>query len=384
VPRRNFISQGFQYIERFHTGEGGPYPHDPVALLGKELGDLLKGFLPRKGITFCVDAGSAVFVVFFVVQAAFIAHPVGIDLEVFPRGEAHHEVVSHPHIGVASLSAACADGRGVVHFPGSGFEAVVSASEGAHRADIYGIEGVGVVKGLPMRRKGIVAVAPLDHGELVGFRDFAGEAHASGAVDAPFGVQHDVGAEGEALGLVDFFQLEAGAFGAVLVGPDLKGALAGLVADRAVQRVIDEDKLQDRLLGAGYGRGGAMRAHMQVGYQVGRARRRRFRSPLNAERPVRLPDILSCLTILHGEACFYETHAAVCGDTQRRMIAEKGYLNTIFQAKLEELHRLLVGVGLPVYVDGRHIAKEQIKGCRKVRLAGWIVDRGGAHEPHPS
>jgi len=61
---------------------------------------------------------------------------------------------------------------------------------------------------------------------------------------------------------VDFFQLKAGAFGAVLVGPDLEGAFAGLVADRAVQRVVDEDKLQDRLLGAGDGRGGAMRAHM--------------------------------------------------------------------------------------------------------------------------
>jgi hypothetical protein len=148
--------------------------------------------------------------------------------------------------------------------------------------------------------------------------------------------------------------------------------------------MIEEDKLQDGFLGAGDGGGGAMRAHMKVRYQVGRAGRGGFRSPLNAERPVRLPNILSRLTILHGEACFYETHAAVCGDTQRRMIAEKGYLNAIFQAKLEELHRFLVGVGLPVYVDGRHTAKEQIKGYREARLAGWIVDRGGAHEPHPS
>jgi hypothetical protein len=129
--------------------------------------------------------------------------------------------------------------------------------------------------------------------------------------------------------------------------------------------MIEEDKLQDGFLGASDGGGSAMRAHMQVRYQVGRARRRRFRSPLNAERPVRLPNILSCLTILHGEACFYETHTAVCRDTQRRMIAEKGYLYAIFQAKLEELHRFLVGVGLPVYVDGRHTAKKQIKRGRK-------------------
>ena len=33
---------------------------------------------------------------------------------------------------------------------------------------------------------------------------------------------------------------------------------------------------------------------------------------------------------------------------------------------------------------GRGVAKEQIKGYREVRLAGWIVERGGAHEPHPS
>ena len=33
---------------------------------------------------------------------------------------------------------------------------------------------------------------------------------------------------------------------------------------------------------------------------------------------------------------------------------------------------------------GRGVAKEQIKGYREVRLAGWIVDRGEANEPHPS
>ena len=32
---------------------------------------------------------------------------------------------------------------------------------------------------------------------------------------------------------------------------------------------------------------------------------------------------------------------------------------------------------------GWGVAKEQIKGYREVRLAGWIVERGGAHEPHP-
>ena len=32
---------------------------------------------------------------------------------------------------------------------------------------------------------------------------------------------------------------------------------------------------------------------------------------------------------------------------------------------------------------GRSVAKEQIKGYREVRLAGWIVDRGGARELHP-
>jgi hypothetical protein len=174
-------------------------------MLGKELGDLLKGFLPRKGITFCVDAGGTVFVVFFVIQAAFIAHPVGIHLEVFSGGEAHDKVVSYPHIGVASLSAACADGRGVVHFPDSGFEAVVSAGEGAHGAYIYGIEGVRIVKRFAVGCGGVVVVAPFDHGELVCFRDFAGEAYASGAVDTSFGVQHDVGAERDALGLMDFF-----------------------------------------------------------------------------------------------------------------------------------------------------------------------------------
>ena len=32
---------------------------------------------------------------------------------------------------------------------------------------------------------------------------------------------------------------------------------------------------------------------------------------------------------------------------------------------------------------GRGVAKEQIKGYREVRLAGWIVERGGAHGTPP-
>jgi hypothetical protein len=85
------------------------------------------------------------------------------------------------------------------------------------------------------------------HEELGGLGHFAREAHAAGAHDAAVGVEKDVRAQ-VLLGLLDLLLFEARDAAAVLVRVVLQEALAGLVADGAVQRVVDEEVLHHRLL----------------------------------------------------------------------------------------------------------------------------------------
>ena len=84
--------------------------------------------------------------------------------------------------------------------------------------------------------------------------DLAGEAHAARAHDAAVVVEEDVVAD-VLLGLLGLVFLEAALAAAVLVGVILQVALAGLVAHRAIQRVVDQQVLHHLLLvGDGLGR----------------------------------------------------------------------------------------------------------------------------------
>src|SRR6185312_13499191 len=92
--------------------------------------------------------------------------------------------------------------------------------------------------------------------------DLLGEADAARALDAAVHVEDDVGAQGDALAprigpLVLVLETRVG--DAVLEGVVLQAALAGLIADRAIQRVIDEEELHHPLLRLGDL--GGIRAH---------------------------------------------------------------------------------------------------------------------------
>ena len=83
------------------------------------------------------------------------------------------------------------------------------------------------------------ARAALRHGELAAAADLTGEAHAAGAVDAAVLVDDDLGAE-ILVAIAALHLAHAGVAAAVAVRVVLKLALAGLVADGAVERVVDE------------------------------------------------------------------------------------------------------------------------------------------------
>jgi hypothetical protein len=78
--------------------------------------------------------------------------------------------------------------------------------------------------------------------------DVLREADAAGAEHATLVVQHDARPEIDGLGLVNLAPRRSWLAGlAVLHGVFLQLALAGLVADRAVERMVDEQRFQHGL-----------------------------------------------------------------------------------------------------------------------------------------
>ena len=108
------------------------------------------------------------------------------------------------------------------------------------RADVHHIAGQRIaVQGVAGKDVDLGMVAPAHHLELSGLGDLAGEADAPGAHDAPVLVElHQVR---DILPWIDQPLLDKPVPRlAVVIAVVLQAALAGLVADRAVERVIQK------------------------------------------------------------------------------------------------------------------------------------------------
>ena len=183
------------------------------------------------------------------VEAALVAQPAPVDrVDVDPA--VAQEVVPGRLDGHPAADRAGGAGRlGVGQVPGAGPEAERLGRQGADRADLDGVaaevgrEGV-VREGVDLGRR-----APADEGDQRVAGHLVGEAGAAVTEDAALPVHEDQVAERDGLGVVALLLDEAALAGAVGDGLVLQGALAALVADRAVQRVVDEEELEDAVLG---------------------------------------------------------------------------------------------------------------------------------------
>ena len=179
--------------------------------------------------------------------ADLVGDPPLVDLEVRPRLEPVHRafVMLDPEVVAARGDAV--DRRGLLEEPHPLLEEEVLVEERADRTDVRHVAGELVVEGASREDVDLLHRAAAVDDELGGAGHLAGEAHAPRAHDAAVGVEKDVGAD-VLLRLLDLGLGEATLPAAVLVGVVLQMALAGLVADRTVHRVVDQQVLHDRLL----------------------------------------------------------------------------------------------------------------------------------------
>ena len=120
-------------------------------------------------------------------------------------GSVEHEVEIH----VAALAASVADSGGGGEVPDPGFETKIRLGQGPHGTDVHYVGRVGIVEYLAGAKSQLGLVPAVEDAELAGPGDLVCEAHAAGAEDAAFLIQHHVGAEFHGLSLFDLVLPEA-------------------------------------------------------------------------------------------------------------------------------------------------------------------------------
>ena len=135
-------------------------------------------------------------------------------------------------------------------------EPVGRAGQRADRADLHGVAGEVGLERLLLVDADLLQRAALEQGDERVAGDLVGEPGAARAQDAALAVQQHLGGDVDRLGERALDVLEPAARAAVGHRLVLQRALAALVADRAVQRVVDQQQLHHAVLGlVGHRRG---------------------------------------------------------------------------------------------------------------------------------
>ena len=182
-------------------------------------------------------------------EAALVAQPSVIDRIGIDAEQPGHPVGRGLDGDPASHRAGGAGRLDLVEVPGAGGEPVGRGGEGAHRADLHGVAREVGGEGQLGEGVDLELLAPADEVDLGLAGHLVGEAGAPAALDAALAVEQDQLGDGDGLLEVALLLDEPRLPGAVGQGLVLQGALATLVAHRAVERVVDEQELEHAVLG---------------------------------------------------------------------------------------------------------------------------------------
>src|SRR5690606_6586122 len=209
-----------------------------------------RGFAPLAVFTTNHRVSQAVFGIEAVIREAIaVADPAFIDVVVFERHHAFHAIELDLRNQVGAQAVVRAHGTATGQFPRPRTHLVRLGKQRTDRAEIDHVARKLGLDRLAQESGDLGELAPVHHANFHDAADLFTEADATRAVNATL---HAVGGDERAhvLGRYDalgFLITRSGL--AVTHGQILQLAFAALVTDRAVERVIDEQELHDRVLG---------------------------------------------------------------------------------------------------------------------------------------
>jgi hypothetical protein len=184
-------------------------------------------------------------------EPALVAEPALVDLGMVPRDDALDLSLASRGFDVAAHRAEPADRRHVLDLPGPRFEPVLRRRERAHRTELDHVSGERRTVGLVLERGDDRLRSSLAGDELTVLGDVGREARAAVAEDAAFAVEGDRRRDRDRLLEGPLREGVTRHRRAPAERQVLERALAAFVADRAVERMVDEDELEGRVLPVG-------------------------------------------------------------------------------------------------------------------------------------
>jgi len=301
---------------------------------------------------------------------AVVAHPELVDLGVVARAKPVDLAVARVVVdmGVAASRAAGADALPGLEEPDARLEAKVLTRQRADRADVLGHQRVLVVELAARGQNDFVLVATLAHVENVVFGNLVANSNAACAHDAALGVVDDRRAEANAFRLVDRLGELALRGTLMLVVVVLELALAGLIADRAIDRMIEEQELLHRRLGGLHLVVGGRNNHVLSGGELTCGLKLR----LGRGNVLALGFVERELWHCHLAAALdvHEAHPAVCRDRQPGVPTVVRDLDALaprgFHDRLASLERNL----FPIQCEFSHLKRSHSQTdriCRRCR-----------------
>ncbi len=204
---------------------------------------------------------------------ALVTVPLLVDLRLDASQPSQHLAAS---MVVALLAARCAvlahaRRRDQIERPCP--EPVLRAGECAHRADLHGVAGEVGVERLVFEDCDLFECRALEHLDERVASDLLGEAGAPRAQHAAFAVEQHLRRDRDRLGVGALHVAEARLGVAVGHRLVLEWTLTTLVADRAIERVVDQQQFDDAVLRLLGNRRGVLRLHDHALGDRGGARR---------------------------------------------------------------------------------------------------------------
>ena len=184
---------------------------------------------------------------------------------------------------VAAGGAAGAHGGHVLDLPRASVEAVRRRRERTDRAELDHVAREHRAVGLVLEGRDLRAGAAVPRDQQPVLGHLLREARAAVAEDAALAIERDQGRDGDRLVERHLGEGHARRARPVSEREVLQRALAALVADRAVERMVDEDELEGRLLAVRRLRGCSGGAHDHPFRGRERAARLQLRDPLDLD-----------------------------------------------------------------------------------------------------
>src|SRR5580765_24763 len=177
-------------------------------------------------------------------EASLVAEPALVDLWMVAGEDPLHLPFTCRDVDVAADGAEAAHARDVLDLPRPSFEAIRRRGERADGTELDHVPAERCAVRLVLERCDLSRGAAIAGDQLVVLGDDLAEARAAVAEDATLAVERDQWRDRDRLVERPLRERHACVARPVAEGQVLQRTLAALVADRTVERVVDEDELE--------------------------------------------------------------------------------------------------------------------------------------------